>query len=510
MKTSKLIFSAALRRLALLLLAALCLSGQLQAQNTGLLEQKTPSFGSFQGTGRAIDASGVYLAVGAPESSVGSLTNYGTVTIWTRNEIGVYTDPFVLGAPDAQSGDRFGFSVQFDGTTLAVGTRSTTDASRNAVYLFTRPAVLNTPWPLQARLTPASAQDRNSFGYAISLSGNYLAVGAPFTISPQFGFGSVHIFRRVNGVWAFQQRLESNEINTAGFGFSVSLQGKVLAVGNPILSSARQPAGNVSIYRRTGTLWAREKFIFGQTGTEFFGYSVSLHNNLLAVASGSNDGNFMTNPAKINMYGYDGTDWILQQSLIAAGSVAGPDFVGAFRSVAVSLQNTQMVLGAPEAAYLFTVDDNGIWSQSTRITPSDQTGNVEYGASVVSLGNRIFVGAPTADGTGAVYSYTRQRRLVSTCVTLTTAPTPSTQFQPVLLSVSVRDTANNPANGLVQLSVDDKPCGLVTLNGGNGSLNTQNLRCDLITRTGSHTVKAAYSGSNLHAASTTTVTHITN
>ena len=101
----------------------------------------------------------------------------------------------------------------------------------------------------QAYLKASNTDRGDYFGFSVSLSGDTLAVGAPFEDSSATGVdgnqnddsaqdsGAVYVFTRSNGVWSQQAYLKaSNTDSYDNFG-SVSLSGDTLAVGAPFEDS---------------------------------------------------------------------------------------------------------------------------------------------------------------------------------------------------------------------------------------------------------------------------------
>ncbi|MCB1584450.1 MAG: FG-GAP repeat protein, partial [Xanthomonadales bacterium] len=83
-----------------------------------------------------------------------------------------------------------------------------------------------------------------------------------------------------------------------------------------------------------------------------------------------------------------------------------------FFCYAVSLFGNRALIGAYQeddnggqsgAAYVFDFN-NGLWSQSIKLTADDGAANNYFGASVNVLGNRAMIGAPGGD-TGSAYVF---------------------------------------------------------------------------------------------------------
>jgi hypothetical protein len=136
-------------------------------------------------------------------------------------------------------------ALSADGRTLAVADLWYYGGSEwpwygsGAVYVYRR---VNGAWALQAKLEPPAARGYDFFGsdLALSASGDTLAVGAQNegyeAPSQDAGPGSVFVFKRRNGEWTQQAMLRATRPqDSASFGRSVEISagGGVIAVGAP-------------------------------------------------------------------------------------------------------------------------------------------------------------------------------------------------------------------------------------------------------------------------------------
>ena len=138
-----------------------------------------------------------------------------------------------LKASNTRADDWFGRSVSLYGDTLAVGA--------NAVYVFVRSG---SQWSQQAYLKASNTGAYNDFGSSVSLYGDTLAVGADGEASNATGVngnqadnsapssGAVYVFARSGSQWSQQAYLKASNTGAYDFfGSSVSLSGDTLAVG---------------------------------------------------------------------------------------------------------------------------------------------------------------------------------------------------------------------------------------------------------------------------------------
>ena len=95
--------------------------------------------------------------------------------------------------------------------------------------------------------------------------------------------------------------------------------------------------------------------------------------------------------------------------LIAEGGMDNDEF-----GISVALDGSTVVVGVPGAtngtgaAYVFTKDSDGAWSQAATLTASGGQADDEFGISVALDGSTVVVGAPgTTGNTGAAYVFTK-------------------------------------------------------------------------------------------------------
>jgi len=301
--------------------------------------------------GRSVTLSGDTLAVGAmwEESNQTTITNgasasannslplSGAVYVYRRNGSS-WTQEAYVKAANAEANDRFGHFVALSGDTMAVGAPeedsnqqaisndSTANADNSvsqsgAVYVYRR---AGTTWAQEAYIKAINAEENDKFGHFVALSGDTLAVGVPFEDSNQttitngdlasfnnsaVSSGAVYVYRRTGTIWERQAYVKASNAETGDeFGYSVSLSGDTLAVGarsedsnqtsitNDATASSNNStnsSGAVYVYRRTGTSWAPEAYVKAANAeaNDYFGYSVSLSGDTLAVGAYYEDSN---------------------------------------------------------------------------------------------------------------------------------------------------------------------------------------------------------------------------
>jgi hypothetical protein len=302
---------------------------------------KASNAGAYDSFGISVALAGNTLAVGANgEDSAATGINpasgqadntasiAGAVYVFVRSGT-TWTQQAYLKASNAGAGDNFGWPVAVSGDTLAVGAYSEASAatgvnpasgqadnsanSAGAVYVFVRSGAT---WTQQAYLKASNAGADDSFGRSVALSGDTLAVGAPFEASAATGVnpasgqadnsagnaGAVYVFVRSGTTWTQQAYLKASNAGAGDyFGASVALSENTLAVGaegeasaangvNPPSGQANNTAsgaGAVYVFVRSATTWTQQAYLKASNAGagDIFGYSVALSGDTLAVGA---------------------------------------------------------------------------------------------------------------------------------------------------------------------------------------------------------------------------------
>jgi uncharacterized GH25 family protein len=150
----------------------------------------------------------------------------------------------------AVSGDTVAVGAHGEASNQTTITNDTTASTNNsapyagAVYIFRG---TNGTWAQEAYLKAPNAEEYDSFGISVAVSGDKVAVGAKGEASNQTTItndttastnnsapyaGAVYIFRRTNGIWAQEAYLKAPNAEAYDiFGISVAVSGDSVAVG---------------------------------------------------------------------------------------------------------------------------------------------------------------------------------------------------------------------------------------------------------------------------------------
>lgn len=328
-------------------------NGRTWTEEVKLLAEDGEAFDSFGG---ACDVSGDRAVVGAP----GTDDDTGTAYVFERIG-GVWTEQGELVPANLMPGDRLGSQVAIDGDTIAVASRK--GPAPESVYVF---HWNGSSWMEEAELSVGS--DGDFFGFALDLSGDTLAVGAPFRGVTEYG--AAFVFTRSAGVWS-QTGASGDSLRAGqhrGWSVAVNRDGIVVAgapdddrfhFGNGV-AYVIDPGGSEEILPPV------------PEGDGLFGFLVGIAEDRMVIY-GSNS---------IYVYDHDGSAWV-QQTRVAACDGFGFD---------LDIEGDTVIVGGEDAA-----GDRGVHALTLKVPAG-----IRYCTPAVpnSTGSaaRLLVGSSTVAG----------------------------------------------------------------------------------------------------------------
>jgi hypothetical protein len=393
--------------------------------------------------GYSVSISGDYAIAGAVNGG-DEVDNSGAAYILKR-EGSNWNEETEITADDAASGDEFGFSVCIDGDYAIVGAPYDDDGASDSgsAYIFKREG---SSWIQQAKLTAADAAASDSFGYAVSISGDYAIVGANRDDVGMSNTGSAYIFKREDSSWIQQAKLTADDaLAFDEFGISVSISGEYAIVG-AILADGTDEGGTGAayIFKLDGSGWTQQAKLAASDAAvyDYFGISVSISGDHAIVGAYLKNGaEYYSGAAYV--FGRDGSSWN-QQTKLTASDVALFDLFGYF----VSISGDHAFVGAPGkmiagyysgAAYLFKRESSG-WVQLEKLTADEPAAAAYFGYGVSISGHHAIVGAygdsDNGSSSGAVYLYSFSQPAVAISADATVVQT----GEPVTLTWSSQKT----------------------------------------------------------------------
>ncbi len=250
-----------------------------------------------------------------------------------------------------------------------------------------------------------------NFGYSVGVSGQFSIVGSPEKNGTGTSSGAAYVYKQNGFNWSQVQKLTASDAVTNGkFGHSVAIEGTRLVIG---AFGDNNYKGAAYIFEYNGTQWVqKQKLIpFDGVAADFYGYSVSISGDRIVVGARYDDDNGNSSGSAY-VYKYNGTNWALDQKLIASDGAANDDF-----GVSVSISGDHIVVGAyadddhgAESGSIYVFTSNGsTWSETQKISASDASAGDYFGFSTAISGSKIVVGASEESthgaSSGAVYLF---------------------------------------------------------------------------------------------------------
>ena len=314
-------------------------------------------------------------------------------------------------AADAATFDEFGHSVAISGDTAVIGARYDSHSGgygAGSAYVFVRADGI---WTQQAKLIASDAAAYAYFGYSVSISGDTVVIGSPY--SDHAGgttTGSAYVFVRTAGVWTQQAKLTASEAASYDyFGYSVSVSGDTVVIGSPYSDHAGGTnAGSAYVFVRAAGVWTQEAKLTASDAAayDYFGHSVSISGDTAVIgAIWSNHSGIMSAGSAYVFVRTAGV-WTQQAKLTAPDPATG-DYFGSSVSiegdtVGVGSYADSHAAGGMEAgsAYVF-VRSEGLWVQQRQLIAPDPATYASFGVSVAVSGNAAVIGAGYDDPAGA-------------------------------------------------------------------------------------------------------------
>lgn len=195
-----------------------------------------PDFGDHFGYGVAI--SGAYAIVtanGDDEKGV----NAGAAYVFQKDLGGAnnWGQLKKLIAPDGQDDDNFGVSVDLDGAWAVIGANKDDDhgPESGSAYVFYQNlgGVVNS-WGKHTKLTDYSGAKGEHYGYAVSIDGDHIAVGARWKRIFAARAGAVFVYHREDTGWAqFSMLNDPTNAYNDNLGSSVAIDNQFILAGIP-------------------------------------------------------------------------------------------------------------------------------------------------------------------------------------------------------------------------------------------------------------------------------------
>jgi len=351
------------------------------------LSASNPSPGAL--FGRSVAVSDSFAVVSTLKTNPGDTPVY-VYNLDTNTNFAEQKLSFVTGNADS-------WQVVIEGNSLIVGgivSVYAVNLSPGKAYAFN---FNGNEWVLQQELIRNDSVEDEGFGASVQLRNGIAAVGTPGD-NRNSNRGAVYIYQLSGNTWQQIQKLDrrndSDKGDTYDFGLDIALTNDHLVVG------AYTPGftGFVFVYNKTGSLFTLQERIRPAIPDNLFGSGVAFVNNfLLCIATKG----LIVMTLNDNNSTFNVVDEILGNE---------------FQSIASF--NNFVVVGSPTvdtqrgSVLVFRVDDNGIWSQESVLSPSDSLSGDNYGKSVaisskfvITGGMKVLIHPQNFANAGAAYLF---------------------------------------------------------------------------------------------------------
>ncbi|OGV31857.1 MAG: hypothetical protein A2020_04030, partial [Lentisphaerae bacterium GWF2_45_14] len=318
-----------------------------------------------------------------------------------------------LTASDAATDDWFGYSVSIDGDYAIVGAHDNDDAGTNSgsAYIFYKDQGGAGNWGEVKKLTASDAAANDYFGCSVSISGDYIVIGAGYNDDAGTNSGSAYIFYKDQGGagnWGEVTKLIGSEIDANDhFGDKVSISGDYVIASAPswVTDDAADTAGSAYIfYKDQGGAdnWGELKklTVSDAEAYDYFGCSVSISGDYAILGAwGNDDAGDSSGSAYIFYKDQGGADnWGELKKLTASDADSGDCF-----GLRVSISSDYAVVSAsPSSAFqmsIYIFQRSSGWNELKEIYVGNEdavSGQFFHGSVSVS-GNYIVVGVGDDD-----------------------------------------------------------------------------------------------------------------
>ena len=385
-------------------LATVLPHGSAQAQITQVkIDYPEPGYpDGYLGNSIAVD--GNTMIAGAPYADANGIVNSGMARIYRKDSHGNWIYEGEITASDASGGGMFGRPVSISGDTVLVGADrdDSVGIDSGSAYVFTRSGGV---WTQQQKLVPSHLAARDTFASGLSVSGDTIVVGAINDWEENYS-GNVTVFTRSGGVWSEGQKLTAPNRDDYFFGYTVSISDDTLAVATE---------RSVYVFTRTLGLWEQEARLIapeGSTTSNDFGISLSLSGDTIVVGAERDDALGEIAGAAY-VFTRSGVVWDNGLKFFSPDAAAGDLF-----GHSVSIFGNTFVVGAHHdnsraddsgSAYVYT-NSGGTWVLQEKIVASDGTESDRFGTSVAISNENLVVGAMLDDigvywNSGSIYAF---------------------------------------------------------------------------------------------------------
>ncbi len=389
----------------------------------------------------SVSLSGNYAIIGTyyeDEDASGGNTLFeaGSAYIFERDYLGNWQQVQKIVPSDRYEGDYFGYSVSIAGTYAIVGamlededaTGGNTIHNAGSAYIFERDGA--GIWNEVQKIVASDRASEDYFGVSVGISENFIIVGAGREDEDASGgntlndAGSAYIFERdENGIWQEIQKIVATDREPDNnFGVSVGISGNYILIGvwkeneDALGGNTLALAGSAYIFERNGSgTWNQvQKIVASDRAAEdHFGSSVDISGDYIIAGAPEEDenstgSNTLSNSGSVYIFERNGSgEWNESQKIVASDREVEDRF-----GVSAGISGIHAIVGAywededatggntldyAGSAYIFKLNESGIWQEMQKIVASDRAEEDVFGNTTAISGDYIIIGARSED-----------------------------------------------------------------------------------------------------------------
>ncbi len=358
--------------------------------------------------GRSAALSGDTAVVGAIDDATSISVLAGSAYVFVRTEA-VWTQQAKLIDLSGKFNDQFGVNLAMDGDTAIIGANfddTTAGMDAGSAFVFDRSGAV---WSETIQLSVGNGADYDRFGLSLDVEGSTLVLGCQYADTLQgANSGEAYVFVDSSSDWTLQARLLGSGINASDEFSSVALSGETIVVG---ARWAHANAGSAYVFVRNQNAWIEQTELqaFDAASNDAFGDSVGIDGDTIVVGAREDDTLFGVNSGSAYVFDRAEGVWSFTQQLTA--SDAGPND----RFAPCAIEGDLIVVTSwrdtkgPGKAYVFR-REMGSWTEETTLVPDDGIFGDGFGYDLDIFGSRVLIGADDHDlgglsGSGSAYVF---------------------------------------------------------------------------------------------------------
>lgn len=380
---------------ATLVTTAIAVAAIVQPESLRLIGNDTVAEDNF---GHTVAVDGSLAVVGAINEDNQNGNAAGSVYVF---DLRTGTQTRKLIAPDGNSSDTYGDSLDLDGTIAAIGAPRHDEPATisGAVYVVN----VQTGQTL-AKLSPIETIPASLVGQAlgssVAISESIIVSGARGDVALENGGGSVYIFER--DTFELRHKIFPDDPDFAdNFGFSVATSGNLVVVGTPFDDDQGDDSGSVYVFDATTGQQLRKIVPADLVADDFFGISVAIEGATLVVgAAFADDASVGPNTGRV--YVFDAMTGVQLGRFASSAPVPEGRFGESVRIDGPRIAVGETLGASPDGVLIgaVAVHDRTTFDLIARLQASDGLEGDGLGQAVDIQGPRVIAGAQGVDADG--------------------------------------------------------------------------------------------------------------